>query len=63
MPARPGYVCWLGDFPGAVWFSSSDQTSGAVVCKPVDEVEGLGRITYALVRSWQFLRSLPIPIP
>lgn len=57
----PGYVCWLRSFPGAVWFSSDDQTGGAVVCKPVDQVAGLGRLTFGLLRGWKILKDLPIP--
>ncbi len=58
---KPGWVCWDRSFVGAVWFSDHDQTSGAVVCKPVDEVDELGKITYRAVTFWRFLRGLPIP--
>jgi hypothetical protein len=61
--ARPGYVCWNRSFVGSVWFSDADQTSGAVICKPVDQVAELGKITYAAVRVWKFLSALPIPPP
>jgi hypothetical protein len=54
-------VCWLTSFPGAVWYSDHDGSSGAVVCKPYDEVAGVGQATYLLVRFWAALRSLPIP--
>jgi hypothetical protein len=56
-------VCWLRSFPGAVWYSGDDQTAGAVVCKPFDEVADLGRATFALVRFWRIIRDLPIPPP
>jgi len=56
-------VCWERSFPGAVWLSSSDQSSGAVVCKPVDQVAALGRVTFALTRAWKILSNLPLPPP
>jgi hypothetical protein len=57
----PGYICWLRGFPGAVWAVDTDQTSGAVVCKPIDEVAALGRATYVLIRAWKIISGLPVP--
>ena len=54
-------MCWERSFPGAVWYSAVDQTSGAVVCKPYDQVAELGKATFAAVRIWRILRDLPIP--
>lgn len=54
-------MCWNRGFIGQVWLSDHDDTSAVVICKPEDEVAGLGRITFSLWRAWKLLKSLPIP--
>jgi hypothetical protein len=44
-----------------VFFSETDQTSGAVVCRPVSEVEGLGQVSFAAARIFKLLLGLPVP--
>jgi len=55
------YICWTRGFVGAVWTSDTDQTSGAVICKPFDQVADVGRVTVAVLRAWRVLRDLPLP--
>jgi hypothetical protein len=57
----PRYICWLRSFDGAVWVADHDETAGAVICKPYDQVADIGAATYAAVRAWRLLTGLPIP--
>lgn len=45
-----------------MWAADSDQSSGAVTCKPLDQVSELGKTTYAMVRAWRIITDLPFPL-
>jgi hypothetical protein len=44
-----------------VWNATTDQSSGAVICKPINEVAELGEVTSRVVSAWRLISGLPIP--